>query len=197
MTSTGRRRDIIWDPDEMISRAKSLQRVANKLDGDWSQSVDSDPVLFTGLVVSGPILLSLATEIALKAWHCRERKQPPQPTHDLFDLFNGLEADTRAALEERMPGWSWVPRESPYAHGSLPDLLWSHRDAHNHWRYSHETPSAMCRSGELNQALTVIIEAYEKTRPCTCRGWTIRKTFPPLRKGSASSVQRVKTTWPT
>ena len=190
MTLTGRRRDVILDPDEMISKAKSLQRVAKKFEWDCSQSPDTDPLLFAGLLVSGPILLSLATEIALKAWHCRERKQPPRPTHDLFDLFTGLEAGTRAALEARMPGWPMVPRESPFTHGSLPDLLWFHRDAHNNWRYSHETPSAMCRSSELDQALTVIIEAYEKTRPCTCRGWTIRK-------GSASSLNRVKTAWPT
>ena len=34
--------------------------------------------------------MSLATEIALKAWQCSERQAPPDRTHDLLKLFKSL-----------------------------------------------------------------------------------------------------------
>ena len=57
----------------MIWNAKSLQRVMKELERYGSESSTSDPLLFQGSGLAGPILLSLATEISLKAWQCRER----------------------------------------------------------------------------------------------------------------------------
>ena len=62
-----------WDTDSMIWNAKSLQRVANELERNTSESLQQDPFLFSGISLASPILLSLVTEIALKAWQCRER----------------------------------------------------------------------------------------------------------------------------
>ena len=91
-----------WDADSMIWNAKSLQRVAKELERNGSESPQQDPFLFSGILLAGPILLSLATEIALKAWQCRERKGKPEKIHDLLKLYDGLESSTQETLEARM-----------------------------------------------------------------------------------------------
>ena len=63
----------------MINSARSLQRVANELEKNGPEPELSDEQLFEGIFLAGPILLSLATEIALKAWQCSERQEPPDP----------------------------------------------------------------------------------------------------------------------
>ena len=166
------------DPYWMIQNAESLQRVAKHLEENSFESSESDPVLFTGKVLASPILMTLAVEIALKAWLCQEQKKDPPLTHDLLDLFNALEPSTRKALEAQMPGWTMYPvgfpEGAPYPHGSLPEVLWSCRipdksrrtgytDAHTYWRYIHEKHWGTCRTGELDQALTLIVRSYYST----------------------------------
>ena len=56
-----------WDTDSMIWNAKSLQSVVKKLEGNEAESPQSDPFLFRGTTLAEAILLSLATETALKA----------------------------------------------------------------------------------------------------------------------------------
>ena len=149
------------DAYSMIENARSLQRVAKELEWDWSKSPESDPVLFEGKFLASPILLTLAIEIALKAWLCRERKKDPPCIHDLLELFKKLEPGTQTSLQAEMPGWPGF-RETPYKNGSLPELLYSHRNAHTYWRYIHEEHWGVFRSAELDRALTVIINAYDK-----------------------------------
>ena len=48
-------------------------------------------------------MLSLALEIALKAWQRRERQGAPDRSHDLLQLFEGLEEATQKRLEAKMP----------------------------------------------------------------------------------------------
>ena len=43
-----------WDTESMIWIAKSLQRVAKELDRD-GESPESDPLLFSGKFVAGPV----------------------------------------------------------------------------------------------------------------------------------------------
>ena len=90
-----------WDTDSMIWNANSLQHVVNELERH-KVSYQSNPLLFSGTFLAAPILLVLATEIALKAWQCRERKGKPEKTHDLLKLFNGLGTRTQEILEARM-----------------------------------------------------------------------------------------------
>ena len=59
-----------WDTHEAIWNAKSLQRVVENLERTRSESPESDPLLFSGTILAGPIFLSLATELALKALLC-------------------------------------------------------------------------------------------------------------------------------
>ena len=153
-------------PYWMIENAKSLQRVAKELHEKSAESMESDSLLYRGQFLAGPILLSLAVEIALKAMLCQEQKKEPPLKHDLLDLFQRLEPGTQKSLQAQMPGWTMYPvgfpEGAPYPHESLPELLWAHRDAHTHWRYIHEKPWATYRSSQLDQALTVIINSYYK-----------------------------------
>ncbi len=87
-----------WDADSMIRNAKALQRVVKELEknkskpfpsdgwGKWDRGTQ-DQLLFLGRFLAVPNLLSLATEIALKAWQCRERQKAPERTQDLLKLF--------------------------------------------------------------------------------------------------------------
>ncbi|MYK02578.1 MAG: hypothetical protein F4037_11590 [Gemmatimonadales bacterium] len=165
-----------WDPDSMIWNAKSLQRVAKELERKKSVSPQQDSFLFWGISLASPILLTLATEIALKAWQCRERKKKPEKIHDLLRLFEGLESRTQERLEARMrklsPNSAWA--EDPRMQNLDEDLryifraskhplrnvLCSHRDAHTHWRFIHEDENGMFETAEIDRALTVIIDAY-------------------------------------
>ena len=106
--------DESCDTDSMIWNAKSLQRVVEKLERNGSESPHSDLLHIQGRALAVPILLSLATEIALKALLCLERKKGPPRIHDLLKLFEQLEPDTQALLRTEMPGGPKLsdPRQS-------------------------------------------------------------------------------------
>ncbi len=136
----------------MINEATSLQRVAQEL------KLKQYKFEFTAV----PILLSLATEIALKAWQLREGKKEPYHTHDLLELFESLKPSTREMLEERMRKLS-PPAVLCLTKHPLRDVLCSHKDAFVRWRYSYETYSgdgAWFGTGEIDRAITAIVEAY-------------------------------------
>ena len=156
-------RKATWNTDGMIWHAKALQRVAKELNSDGSKSPKSDLLLFSGKLVAGPILLSLAIEIALKAWQCQERQGAPDPTHDLVKLFEGLEPATQKQLQEKMPAVPdpWLGPAFMVYEG-LYELLRSHRNEHTHWRYLYEDPFGKFETSELDRALTVIIGTYDK-----------------------------------
>ena len=155
-----------FNPYWMIENAESLQRVVKHLEENSLESAESDSLLFGGKFLAGPILLTLAVEIALKALWCQERKKDPPLTHDLLELFKALEPTTRKVLEAQMPGWTdlWFARESPYPHGSLLEVLWQERKTHTYWRYLYEKGWGTCQTGQLDQALTIIIRAYYRRR---------------------------------
>ena len=92
------------DAYSMIENARSLQRVAKELEWDWSKSPESDPVLFEGKFLASPILLTLAIEIALKAWLCRERKKDPPCIHDLLELFKNWNLAHKHRCKQRCRG---------------------------------------------------------------------------------------------
>ena len=154
-------------PYAMIDEAKSLQRVAKELNRNGSESSQSDSFLFRGKHRAVPILLSLATEIALKAWQVREGKKKPDQTHDLLKLFESLEPDTQEMLEARMRKLS-PPTALLLTKHPLRDVLCSHKGAFECWRYSYETiirGGAWFGTGEIDRALTVIVGAYHDNKP--------------------------------
>ncbi len=177
--NTGR---ICWNRDSMIDSARSLQRVANELDKNDAgrEAESSDEQLVEGIFLARPILLSLATEIALKAWQCSERKEPPDRIHDLLKLFESLRQDTQEMLEARMRKVSpfSVCAGDPRLQGLSPDfqdmfaarmhplryLFSEHREANVRWRFLYEKRSEKFETSEIDRALTVIIGAYEERR---------------------------------
>ena len=157
-----------WAPHEMILKARSLQKVAHLLESDREPSL-SDALLFEGKIIAAPILLSLATEIALKAWQCRERGEGKAPdySHDLLDLFDGLSEESRTRLQSRLPAEPDpfdTHRFFPIGAGMRKTLKF-HRRAFEDWRYIHETMRGSFYQSVLHEALTVIIETYYSTQP--------------------------------
>ena len=154
-----------WDTDSMIWNAKSLQRVAKELERH-EESPQYDLLLFSGRFLAGPNLLTLVTEIALKAWQCRERKGNPDRSHDLMKLFDSLESSKQETLEARMrklsPHSVWAGDPSMQNLNAdlqdifrarmhpLRDVLCSHRDAHTHWRFIHEDPRGVFETAEID-----------------------------------------------
>ena len=161
------------DPDFMIDHARALLRVAQEIDrGNPSPASDRDFFSAYGQAIAKPVLLSLATEIALKAWLCREGKAPIQ-SHDLFRLFCGLEPATQKRLEEALPPTipSTIARllsddftdTPPVYHQGLRDILRTYRKAFEEWRYRYEDLESTFAPDCLTKALTVIIDEYFKS----------------------------------
>ena len=163
-------------PSAMIDEAKSLHRYAMELKRNESESSQSDRFLFMGKSRAVCILLSLATEIALKAWQVWEGKKEPDRTHDLLELFKSLKPDTQKMLEARMRKLSpykarfetkYPLPDDLYSHKDafepLRDVLCFHKDAFELWRYSYEIiirGGASFETGDMDRALTVIVDAY-------------------------------------
>ena len=135
----------------MMETAKSLQRVAKELGKNGHETLEADLWLFQGKFLAVPILLSLATEIALKAWWCSEREKKPGKTHNLLELFEALKPSTQDMLEARRR--------------PLRSVLCSHSNAFQRWRYLYEQQSfAKFETAEIDRALTVLIDAFNERR---------------------------------
>ena len=167
MPKNKKSRDANWDTDFMMSNAKSLQRVVKELERNGSISPQSDQLLFSGVFLAVPILLTFAIEIALKAWLFREQKKAPDRTHDLLKLFDSLDPSTQEVLEERMRSVEPYTIEHLFEEGRpsykpLRKLLSSHNNTFIDWRYIHEYAGGVAQTASLDRALTVIIDAYYK-----------------------------------
>ena len=169
----------IVNADSMIEHAKSLQCVAKELENNGHEAGHPDYLRVQGVFLAVPVLLSLATEIALKAWWYQDRNKAPTHTHDLLKLFEELKPGTQDMLEARMrkvsPHAVWT--QKPSMENLTPDLqemfaarmrplrdvLREHRNAHVHWRFLYEKESfAKFETAEIDRALTVIIDAYDE-----------------------------------
>ena len=166
--SENKNKNLAWDPYWMICHAKSLQEVANHLEADMEADLKSENFLFSGKYMSAPILMALATEIALKSLQCQERNAPPKRTHDLLKLFEGLSEDTQTRLEERLPSQLdpvslrlRIQDFFPVGAG-MRKVLEFHRCSFMHWRYKYESPGGSFYLPALDEALTVIINTYDQ-----------------------------------
>ena len=166
--SESKSEDLRWDSNFMICEAKSLQAVVNHLAADMELESNSVNSLFSGKIQSAPILMALATEIALKALKCQEGKRSPTHTHDLLTLFEELSENTQTRLEEGLPSQlDWVSLRlrvqefSPIGAG-MRIVLKFHRYSFERWRYKYESSGERFFLPELNKALTVIINTYDQ-----------------------------------
>ena len=165
LMSDNKNEERSWNADNMIWIAASLQCLVKELVQDDNLS-KSDSLSFQGKFVAMPVLLALATEIALKAWQCRERQEKPDHDHDLLRLFEGLREDTQAWLEAKLPE---IPdpllgSEFPPIHPGIRVTLSSNRNLFEKWRYLYESRGGKrAETGLLNEALTVLIDAYDES----------------------------------
>ena len=150
----------MWLPDLMIRRAISLSRVAEEIDKGAEKAGLEDALLFEGVMLAEPVLLSLGAEIALKAWQCRERNGVPDRTHDLLALFDGLGDESKKQLEEKMPEVEGPVRGLPPVYPGIRNALALCKSVFTEWRYAHEHESLYAETGFLKTALKAIIDAY-------------------------------------
>ncbi|MCY3810771.1 MAG: hypothetical protein OXH15_03135 [Gammaproteobacteria bacterium] len=150
-----------WDPELMIRRARSLACVVEEIGERGKKAGPGDGLLFEGNMLAETVLLSLAAEIALKAWQCRERNGAPDRTHDLEELFDGLGDESRARLEEKMPEVESPVRGFPSVYPGIREALARCGNMFLEWRYAHEHQSLYAETGVLKTALKAIVEAYD------------------------------------
>ena len=167
-------RQATWDPQWVMEDARALRRVVEALHSQGAQSAEADPLLFQGKFWEAPILLSLALEVALKAWQRRDRQGTPDRGHDLLELFEGLTPATQKRLEAKMPARGGRLGGEPPGE-RLRALLSSHRTAFIKWRdsYEGEEAGALFKTFDLvavQQALTVLINAYYERGERPARG---------------------------
>ena len=92
-----------WCAELVIRRARSLGRFVEEIEKTGKEREPPDTFLLEGSILAAPVLLSLATELALKAWQCRERNGTPDRTHDLLKLFDGLTDNAQDRPEDKEP----------------------------------------------------------------------------------------------
>ena len=158
-------RDSFWknNPDLMMIRADQLGRLAEHLDAEHSGGRWHE-----GTSIAVPVLLSLAVEIGLKAWHRKEGNQTPIKSHDLLELFDGLGENTRRRLEDKMPEIPGPTPEWPVYPG-IRNALRQNKDIFTQWRYAHEHDAPFTETGVLEAALRAIVDAYFVKIPSTNR----------------------------
>ena len=167
------------DPDFMMDHARALLRVAQEVDrGNSSPASDRDFFSSYGHAIAMPVLLSLAMEVALKAWLCREGKAPIR-SHDLSRLFCGLEPATQERLEEAVqppsPDRQYILERlgTPAFLGDTADpgmvelyglreILRIYSKAFEEWRYRYEDLEGMFATDRFTKVLTVVIDEYSK-----------------------------------
>ena len=125
----------------------------------WS---GTDHLLFSGKFLAVPILLALATEIALKAWQCRERKGKPDNSHDLLRLFDGLGEATRTRLAAKLPELPNPLPGFPPIRPGMRETLRAHKEAVVHWRYLYENSTGMFQTAAIEEVLAATIDVYDK-----------------------------------
>ena len=158
-------RDSFWrnNPELMMARANELGRLVEHLDTERR-----DGVRHEGTSIAVPVLLSLAVEIGLKAWHRKEGNRSPVKSHDLLELFEALGENTRRRLEDKMPE---VPSPMPDfpAYPGIRNALRQNKNIFTEWRYAHEHDALYAETGVLKAALKAIVDAYFVEMPSSRR----------------------------
>ncbi len=154
-------REIFWPPDWIMQEAMSLQGLAERLETDRENHPSVDKP-----TTAAPVLLALATELALKAWQCRERNgEAPDKTHDLAELFDALGDDARTLLELAMPAHPDPMARFVPVYSGIREALKVNGKLFETWRYPYEHPGLTAETGALKAALAAIVDTYWKFVP--------------------------------
>ncbi len=151
------------DSELMMRSAQSLGMLAKKLNSD--QKIDFKSPLFEGVFIAVPVFYALATELALKAWQAREGQGKFHASHDLLELFDGLNDSTKKRLESRLAKRPNQFMEGTYdpISASIRETLEFHRKTFVEWRYLYEARQAtgMCfYPNSLDEVLSILVTEY-------------------------------------
>ena len=100
-----------------------MGRVAEEIGKSGRQAGPQGGLLLRGRVLAEPVLLSLAVEVALNPWQCRDRNGEPDGTHDLLKPFDGLGDEAKRQLQGRMPEVESPVRGPPPVHPGIRSVL--------------------------------------------------------------------------
>ena len=151
----------------MILNATTWLSLAQELEQNLPNSMAENPYLYYGARASLPILLSLATETALKAWYWRDHKKAPPMKHHLLPLFDSLNPTSQDLLNQRISTLQLCLKNQPDTpknlhKTSLRETLSLHNDTFILWRYPTHYKLSHIKVPSLRLALAVIIDSYEK-----------------------------------
>ncbi len=156
--------------DVVESQIRGLRRAADDLIAEFDRLIQPGAKLpstpdeqdrFTASVLVMPILRALAAELALKAISFK-RSGSFRRWHDLRDLYDDLDDDTRNLIEQKAKG-----HQGTKAHRVDPVhvTLASHRRDFVDWRYAGEHKPLNTNPSDLDDAVDILMAVYGNLDP--------------------------------
>ncbi|MCY4400885.1 MAG: hypothetical protein OXE96_16330 [Gemmatimonadetes bacterium] len=151
--------------DVVESQIRGLRRAADDLDAEFDRliqpgtklpSTPDDKDRFTASVLVMPILRALAAELALKAISFK-RSGSFERWHDLRDLYDDLDNDTRNLIEQKAIGYQ---KTKAHRVDPVPVTLTSHRTDFVNWRYAGENKPLNANPNDLDDAVEILMAVY-------------------------------------
>lgn len=117
-----------------------------------------DPERVSGAYFSYVMLRAFAAEVALKTLHFQVSGTSAGRTHNLLNLFQGLDATTRNSLEQR---YQRLRNQALHQSGpaTIREVFDDHSDDFVDWRYFYEGPATISTG---IQGLELAVEALVK-----------------------------------
>lgn len=142
------------------SQVRGLRRTADDLLAEFDRAVQpsarplspDEEDRFVAAVLVMPILRALAAELSLKAVSIK-RVGTFRKTHDLRELYQALDDDTRDQIERRAAAKRVTP---------VRDTLTKHRTDFVDWRYAGEDKGLNTNPSDLDEAVGVLMAVYEE-----------------------------------
>ena len=151
-----------------ITMAQGVHRSAHLLDRQLAiPGIEREEVTALGYTVTSTVLRAFAVELAFKALYMQETGAEEKYGHDLRCLFDDLKRYTQDSVERRFED---IRRgkinKGIYSGetGSLRDVLDSHRNDFEEWRYAYEKVGSgglSTRQLVLNSVMEASVQEYE------------------------------------
>jgi hypothetical protein len=125
---------------------------------------DTDGPNLAGEIGIDPMLLSLAMELALKAWITFDQGPKTIREHNLAKLFGMLKPDQRERIESEFQTafpWRSLAHINPRG-ADVASILDHHADAFVKWRYVHEMERGSFCASDMEYALESVLKLFRK-----------------------------------
>mgnify|MGYP002346464803 FL=1 len=108
------------------------------------------------------MLLSLAMELALKAWITLDQGAEPIRVHNLAKLFGMLKQEQREKIESAFQAeYPWYSSSSWHpVRMDVGSILEHHADAFVKWRYMHEMEHGSFSHSEMEDVLEIVLKLF-------------------------------------